>query len=167
MKALLLPIILLFTLVAPAKAVDRCGRLAEYYLEYANSDNDSTLFKPTLFLDYVSGFMDLDRADGGAYEVPQILDLDNTNPYRRIDAYHPKGSIRSLTFVENCCPEELSVTSIYENGLPSGVFDIPKGVTPEQLAHAVGKWLQAHPEKWRLPYRQCVHEALYATWPNT
>ena len=45
-------------------------------------------------------------------------------------------------------------------------FNIPDGVDNGQLAHVVGKYLQAHPEKWHLGMNQCVYDALRATWPN-
>lgn len=53
-----LPIILLFSLVAPAKAQMNCGTLAEYYLEYAKPTGDRTKnFQSSgYFIGFVSGF---------------------------------------------------------------------------------------------------------------
>lgn len=55
MKALL-PIVLLLSLVAPAKAnkVGSCGELAEYYLEFAKPSNDPT--KSWFSTGYYSGY---------------------------------------------------------------------------------------------------------------
>ena len=43
---------------------------------------------------------------------------------------------------------------------------VPGKVTSKQMSHVVGKYLQAHPEKWHLSMNQCVYDALYETWPN-
>ena len=55
----ILPIVLLISLVAPAKASVSCGVLAEYYLEYAKAENDSTKDElgARYFFGYVSGFL--------------------------------------------------------------------------------------------------------------
>ena len=114
MKALL-PIILLLSLVAPAKAnkVGSCGELAEFYLEFAKSksidDPASSWYKSGVFYGFVNG-------------------------YRLGDNWRN--------------------------------FYVPGEVTHGQLGHVVGKYLQAHPEKWHLRRSQCVYDALYETWPN-
>ena len=110
MKALL-PIVLLFSLVAPAKALN-CGDLAGFYLHYAKPNSDPT----KLWLDdgYFNGY------------VFGFISGDNNR-----------------------------------------FFNIPNNVTAKQMAHVVGKYIQAHPEKWHLPMNQCAYDALYATWPNT
>ena len=107
----ILPIVLLISLAAPAKASVSCGVLAEYYLEYAKAENDSTKDElgARYFFGYVSGFL---AGDNNRW------------------------------------------------------FDIPPEVNDGKLAHLVGKWLQAHPEKWHLGMNQCAFDALYATWPN-
>jgi hypothetical protein len=74
----------------------------------------------------------------------------NRNPFETIDPYIPPGSSKV----------EWPVTV----DLP---FDIPEVVTEGQIVDAVGMWLQAHPERWHMGYRECVHEALYAVWPNS
>ena len=107
---IILPIVLLISLVAPAKASVSCGVLAEYYLEYAKAENDSTKdgLGARYFFGYVSGFL---AGDNNRW------------------------------------------------------FDIPPEVNDGKLAHLVGKWLQAHPEKWHLPKNQCVYNALRETSP--
>jgi hypothetical protein len=108
---LLLPIILLFSLVSPAKALMTCGWLADYYLEYAKPKGDPTRLwsKDAYFGGYVFGFT---SGDDGRY------------------------------------------------------FDIPLGVKAGQLAHVVGKYIQAHPEKWHLSSKRCTYDALKETWPK-
>jgi hypothetical protein len=114
MKALL-PIILLLSLVSPAKALN-CGDLAKYYLDVASHNGNTTTlvsaYNIGYFLAFVSGYIAGDSGDRYSH------------------------------------------------------FDIPPQVKGGQLAHVVGKYLQAHPEKWHLGMNQCVYDALRATWPN-
>ena len=53
-----LPIILLFSLVSPAKAQMNCGKLADYYLEYVKPDGDTTInwYRYGYYQGFVSGW---------------------------------------------------------------------------------------------------------------
>ena len=109
MKALL-PIILLLSLVAPAKADGSCGELAEYYLEYQKDlwDDDRSDFASAWIMAYVSGFVAGDNSGGR--------------------------------------------------------FHVPSRTTVGEMTDVVGKYIQAHPEKWNLGANQCVYDALMDTW---
>ena len=107
---LLLPMVLLLSLVAPAKADGSCEMLADFYLEYVKPYSDQTK----------SGF-------GGGYFVGYVLGFSAGDDDRFID--------------------------------------IPSDVHFEKQVHVVGKWIQAHPEKWNLRKNQCVYDALRENWP--
>jgi hypothetical protein len=45
-------------------------------------------------------------------------------------------------------------------------YKIPTGATPKQLFWLVGKYLDAHPEKWSDPPQKIVYEALSMAFPR-
>ena len=109
---LLLTIILLLSLVAPAKAEMNCGTLAEFNTFYKDALNNSDASEG-LMAGYFQGY-----------------------------------------------------TAGWASGDDGRYFKIPSGVDDAQIAHVIGKWLQAHPEKWHLAMNQCIFFALHATWPS-
>ena len=78
-------------------------------------------------------------------------------------------SMRSLTMIQ-LRRRWLYIFLAYVNGYTDGDFArnylIPLPVSNRQVAHVVGKWIQAHPEKWHFSYVSCVHLSLLETWPN-
>ncbi|MHC8733961.1 Rap1a/Tai family immunity protein [Arenicellales bacterium IMCC56312] len=78
----LLPIILLLSLVAPAKAEINCGFLAEGYLEYARPASDATSrtkvswYKGSFFLGFVSGYFQRDAKDiDSSFNIPKAVTI--------------------------------------------------------------------------------------------
>ena len=41
------------------------------------------------------------------------------------------------------------------------IIDYPKGWKYTHAEKIIGQWLQKHPEKWHLPYRDCIFLALH------
>ena len=44
------------------------------------------------------------------------------------------------------------------------IIDYPKGFKYDHAEEIIGQWLQKHPEKWHMRYRDCIYLALHEAY---